>query len=133
MDAARALTDLKGFIGASQLHAIDQVCRGEERQFFYDKLVVLARIVADMPKTYEQDGLEDTAVVHLHYFLGSMNWWITGKDMETEQHQAFGLVDLGHGAELGYISIVEIVKAGVQLDMYWQPQTLQQIKAKQTA
>ena len=43
LDAATALNSLRGFIGKSQLHAIDQGCWGEERQYFYDKLVEMAK------------------------------------------------------------------------------------------
>ena len=61
------------------------------------------------------DGKGDDAVVYLHYFRGGMDWYITEKDMEEEQHQAFGLADLGYGGELGYISIQELIDNGVSL------------------
>ena len=48
--------------------------------------------------------------------------------MEAEQHQAFGLADLGMGAELGYISIVELLENGAELDLHFVPRTLEQIK-----
>ncbi len=83
-----------------------------------------------MPKTYEQDGKGDDAVVYLHYFRGDMDWYITEKDMEAEQHQAFGLADLGMGfPELGYINISELIDNNVELDLYWEPKTLREVKA----
>jgi hypothetical protein len=92
-----------------------------------------------MPKNYEQDGKGDDAIVSLHYFAGgSANWWITEKDMETPeepgQHQAFGLANMFGGptdqdAELGYISIVELLAAGAELDFYFKPRTLRELKA----
>ncbi len=129
MDAAKALHTLRGFIGRSQLRAIDAGAWGEERQFFFDKLVELGDRVATMPKTYEQDGMGDQAVAHLHYFTGGFDWYITEKDMEAEQLQAFGLADLGHGGELGYIAISELIAHGAELDMYFTPSTLATIKA----
>ena len=42
-------------------------------------------------------------------------------DVYDKQLQAFGKADLGHGGELGYISIVEIIKCGAELDLHWQP------------
>lgn len=32
------------------------------------------------------------------------------------------------GAELGYISIAEIVRSGVELDLYWTPKTLAEVR-----
>jgi hypothetical protein len=34
---------------------------------------------------------------------------------------------LGYGGELGYISLVEILKCGAELDLYWQPRKLFEI------
>lgn len=133
LDAATALHSLRGFIGKSQLHAIGQGCWGGERQYFYDKLVEMAGIVTRMPRTYEQDGLGDRAIAHLHYFKGSCDWYITEKDSEPDgQHQAFGLANLGYGGELGYISIVELVDLDVELDLYFTPCSLAEIKARET-
>lgn len=132
-EAAEAIQSLRGFIGRSQLSAIASACRGEECQFFFDKLVEMAALVHFMPKTYDQDGKGDEALVTLHYFTGGCDWWITEKDMLEEQHQAFGLADLGQGhRELGYISLVEILQAGAELDLYFTPRTLAAVKAKDT-
>jgi hypothetical protein len=134
MDAVNALKVLRGFIGPSQLHAVGRGCRGEEKQFFFDKMVELAHIVETMPKTYEQDGKGENTVVYLHYFAGGQaSWWITEKDVGTPeepgQHQAFGLADLfGDGGELGYISIVEILANGGELDFHFTPETLKEIR-----
>ncbi len=123
---------LRKFIGVSQLHAIaDALILGEESDFFTSKLEELTKLVRTMPKTYEQDGKGDDAVVVLHYFTGGMDWYITEKDMidDDAQHQAFGLADLGYGGELGYISIQELIDNGVELDLYWEPKTLREVKA----
>jgi hypothetical protein len=64
MDAVNALKVLRGFIGPFQLHAVGHGCRGEEKQFFFDKLVELAHTVATMPQTYEQDGKGENAVAY---------------------------------------------------------------------
>jgi hypothetical protein len=130
---------LQPFIGRSQAATVRQLLRGEEKQFFIDKMSELTRIVETMPKTYEQDGKGDDAIVSLHYFAGgSANWWITEKDMETPeepgQHQTFGLANMfgspiDQDAELGYISIVELLAAGAELDFYFKPRTLRELKA----
>jgi hypothetical protein len=136
MQAVDALKTLRGFIGSSQLQALGDAMRGEEKQFFFDKMAALDSLVSTMPQTYQQDGLGDQAIVSLHYFRGSMDWYITERDSDPDgegQIQAFGLADFGDGGELGYISIVELIAAGIELDLYFEPKTLGQIRAKATA
>jgi len=119
------------FMSKAQRAALAEAMEGEELEFFTNMLIDLERKLETMPKTYEQDGKGDEAVVHLHYFLGGMDWYITEKDMidDDAQHQAFGLADLGYGGELGYISIQELIDNGVELDLYWEPKTLAEVKA----
>lgn len=122
------------FIGASQGAAIGAALRGEEGQFFHDKLDELAEIVRTMPKTGETDGLGENAIVHLHYFYGGADWFITEKDMGSpddapedvgKQFQAFGWAEiLPDCGEYGYISIEEVCDAGAELDLYWKPKTV---------
>lgn len=131
-EARDAIRTLGQFIGHSQMSAIRSGCRGEEKQFFFDKLVQLSALVQTMPKTYQTDGQGDAAIVHLHYFTSQFDWYITERDMESEQHQAFGLALL-HELELGYISIVELLSVGAELDLYFKPCTLGEIKAKKNA
>ncbi len=129
-----ALRVLDGFIGNSERCTLIEDMRGEEKDFFFDMIAKLGERIKTMPKTYDQDGLGDKAVVYLHYFKGGADWFITEKDAETPeepgQRQAFGLADLFHdGGELGYISIAELLKNGVELDLYWTPKTLGEAKS----
>ena len=125
-----AVQTVKHFVGERQLATMGNGVRGEEADFFKTLFVKLAEQIENMPKTGETDGQGDDAVVHLHYFLGGMDWFITEKDMILdEQYQAFGLADLGMGyPELGYISIEEITSLGAELDLYWTPKTLAEVK-----
>lgn len=128
--AAYALGKLHGFIGQAQLSVFDQMRHSEECQFFYDKSVELAGIVETMPVTYETDGQGDQAIAHLHYFHPSgADWYITERDCESAQHQAFGLAVVWE-EELGYISIVELLQNGAELDLHWSPKTLSQAKVE---
>jgi hypothetical protein len=140
--AAAAMLHLRDFIGKSQLACVASGMRGEERQYFYDKMVELAALIKAMPHTYQQDGLGENAIVSLHYFTRGCDWFITEKDMGcaddlperapgcAAQHQAFGWADLGDRqcAELGYISIVELLACGAELDFHFKPKTLAQAK-----
>ena len=127
------------FVSKNQILALVMgAVDGEETDFFIEKGLEVAKTLKTMPKTYEQDGLGDKSIVHLHYFLGNADWYITEKDMGecpdskevSEQLQAFGLADLGMGyPELGYISIEELKSVGAELDLYWTPKTLAEVKA----
>src|SRR5450756_837992 len=68
LHAGEALFKLSRFISSAQLQAISSLCYGEEKQFFYDKLIELANIVETMPVTYATDGQGNQAILHLHYF-----------------------------------------------------------------
>lgn len=127
---------LKNFMPAMELRTIVQNTNGEEGEFFVEKIQEMADRIRTMPKTYEQDGKGDGAVAYLHYFKGG-DWYITEKDagspddeVQGVQQQAFGLANLGYGAELGYISIEELINAGVELDLYFTPKPLREIKQR---
>jgi hypothetical protein len=102
----------------------------EESEYFTEKVKSLAALIKEMPEVYEQDGKGDGAIVYLHYFYGSSHWYITEKDSEKEQNQAFGYADLGYGGELGHISLAELKKTGVELDLNWEIKTLGEVKNK---
>lgn len=129
---ASALAAIRPFVPVSQMKCLEDGIRwSEERAHFREKVLRLADTVASMPVTYAQSELGEDAVVHLHYFYGGCDWWITEKDVDGGVDQAFGLVDLGHGPELGYISIRELVRMrGLEVDLYWQPITLKALRAK---
>lgn len=129
-DVLKTLPTLNHFIGRAQLQVMGDGCRGEEREYFKAKFVELFELVNDMPKTYEQDGMGDDAVAHLHYFARDCDWFITELDMELlDQRQAFGLACIWE-EEIGYVSIQEILAAGGELDLHFKPQTLREIKSR---
>jgi len=122
-----ANADLKPFIGVVQLATMRHYARGEEKEWFIARMVELAALIHAMPKTYEQDGAGLNAVAHLHYFTAGGDWYITEKDSDPDgegQIQAFGSANLGYGAELGYISIKELIEHGAELDLHFKPATL---------
>lgn len=130
-EGSAALRSIAHFIPHIQGEIILELMTGEEGQFFIEKMIELKSQIDSMPQTYEQAGKGDQAVVHLHYFFGSGDWWITEKDMDGGVLQAFGLADLGYGGELGYISIEELCSCpGVELDLHWTPITIAAIKGK---
>jgi DUF2958 family protein len=109
---------------------IEECSRGEEEDFFFDKLAEYAQRVQSMPKTYQQESIDDP-IVYLHYFIGACDWHVTERDQEDEQLQAFGLCNLGYGGELGYVNLKEITRLGAEIDLYFKPCLLSQIRASQ--
>jgi hypothetical protein len=103
--------------------------KGEEAEGIAEIVKKAWTIFDTMPKTYDSEGVSDP-VAHLHYFIGSWDWWITEKDMEDEQLQAFGFVrsNLCPEGEFGYISIPEITGVGAELDLYFTPVPISQVR-----
>jgi hypothetical protein len=132
MPTTTKLDKLTQIMGSAQRAAMNAGLRGEERQFFADKLDEYTTRFDKMPATYAQEGLGEDAVAHLHYFTGSADWWITEKDSDQDgagQQQAFGLADLFQdGGELGYISLVELLANGAELDIHWTPKPLRECR-----
>jgi len=123
------------FIGKRQLQIIHDLSTGEEGQHYRDALARVQQVIDTMPKTYETDGQGDNAVIHLHYFLGGSDWWIIERDCTEDepQYQAFGFAMLNRdvdNAELGYIPIAKLIQRGAELDVYWTPCTLGELKTE---
>jgi hypothetical protein len=123
-------------MNVGQARMIKSAMRGEEGNHFREKMKEIDAVLARMPVTYQSDEQGENAVAHLHYFMGGVDAWITELDCGSpddqpgeEQSQAFGLIDLGFGPELGYISIPELLSVGMELDLYWTPKTIAAIKA----
>lgn len=119
---------LRPFLSASQADAIRKGLSGADSSYFSRKFREYSDRVRKMPVTYQQDGKGDAAIVHLHYFKGGCDWYITEKDMDgSGTTQAFGYACMG-SPELGYISIAELVRNGAELDLNWTPKTLGEVK-----
>jgi hypothetical protein len=129
--ASEAMTVLKPFMNKRQHRAVLDLMKGEEGQFFVDKMIELADRVEAMPATYETEG-QDDPIVCLHYF-GPGDWFIYEKDKGSDQSQTMGLADLYRdGGELGYISLPELFSVTglneVQLDFHWEPRPLSEVR-----
>lgn len=135
---------LSHFISRSQRIALRDLMNGEEGEFFVAKVHEIVKTIRNMSKPYQTDGQGEEAIVHLHYFRGSVDAWIIERDadempdngsngvehFDTPQHQAFGKITLTgdkNDAELGYISIEELIANGVELDLYWTPKKLKEV------
>lgn len=135
-EAARFMRE-GNFISREQHAVMLANTKGEEGEFFRHLFVEFANRINAMPSTGETDGQMYEAVAHLKYFAGGRaSFYITERDKgcaddgpEDRQSQAFGLSDLfGDGGELGYISLPEIFSCRGELDLYWTPKTLAEVR-----
>lgn len=101
---------------------------------FQDAIENLVESISKLPITYETEGQGDKAIAYLHYFHGSQDWYITEQDMEKQQIQAMGLVNMFGDFELGYVNIEELKASNkVELDFHWTPKSLGEIKKGEDA
>ncbi|MEN2388514.1 hypothetical protein [Comamonas sp. A7-5] len=129
--ATTAIKAVRPFMSRQQMAVMAAGLRDSEGSSFMESFVKMAGVIEAMPKTYEQGDKGGQAVAYLHYFLGGSDWFIFEKDAEGGVDQAFGYAILNgdlHNAELGYISIAELVEAGVELDLHFSPTTFEQIQ-----
>lgn len=123
---------LRNFMPESQRVVLLGQLRGEEGEGIAEIVLNVVEQIKATPKTYETDGQENK-VAHLHYFRGGVDAWIVERDVGDdprtgdglgEQMQAYGFVTFtGHkeDAELGYVSIQDLIENNVELDLYWTP------------
>lgn len=102
------LKDLTQICSISQMRMIN----AENIEAFQKTL----EIFNTMPVTYQGDEK-----AYLHYFNGNQDWYITEKDCEPEQLQAFGYANIGYGFEAGYISLIDFTANNIQLDLFFTP------------
>lgn len=131
-DVIHYMPTLKKIMNPQQLNLAASLTKGSESQFYKNKLVELARLFENMPKTYEQDGKGSSAIAYLHYFRGGTDAYIIEKDSEEEQIQAMAYVDLGYGFEAGYVSIQEYLDCGLELDFHFKPQEIKEVLSEKS-
>ena len=111
LQGAQALNELqkRQLMPRGEIGALLESLKGEEGLAIAETIKKAWQTFETMPKTYDTRELE-TTTAHLHYFTGGWDWYITERDVETRQLQAFGFVtsDLCPDGEWGYISLEEI-------------------------
>jgi len=97
----------------------------------WDVLKRIKEQAKEIPKLYAQEKLYKDAIVHLHYFTGGSDWFITEWDGKNE---FFGYVILNadyQNSEFGYIPREELINTPpIELDFYWNKKTLQEALEK---
>jgi len=137
------LTTLRPFVGVSQLTALSALAQSsEEKEFFVAKLQEYADRVQNTPKPHGQNTVEDP-IVYLHFFGRNYDAWVTERDYlpgeiedpdndYSQQSQAFAFCSFGgpkdRDAELGFVSIQELIENGIELDLYWTVKPLSEVR-----
>jgi hypothetical protein len=96
--------ELKGLIPRSQYLVMQ-----EAPTEYADSIEKLNKVVADMPRLYETEGLNGRHPLSLHYFLGGCDWYIAEWD---RKDTFFGYAILNNDLEMSewvYISKSEIL------------------------
>ena len=124
LQGAQALHELekRRLLPRGEFLALAQNLKGEEGLAIAETIKKAWQTFETMPKTYETEEKDDPTA-RLHYFIGSWDWYITEKDAEPRQLQAFGFVksELCPDGEWGYINLEEVTQAGAELDLYFTP------------
>ncbi len=93
-------------------------------------LSTLSDVISFIPTTLNIN-VEQDLICFLHYELENRHWYITHRDPERQQWRAFGMVDVGETCgRLDYICIHELLRAGVSVDLDWQPKPVSQVKLR---
>jgi hypothetical protein len=88
--------------------------------------------LAKVPGLYETEHIPvEEKLVHMHFFMGSANFYAMEWDGED---QFFGYVSLGdhHNAEFGYFSLSELKSINhkgfeIDRDLYWEPKPAKEV------
>ncbi len=131
------LKKLQHFISAEQMQALEDI--GEETDYALNVVKTLSGIIDMMPASFETEGTDTPdKIVHLHYFRGDSDFYITEKDkgspdddVKGTQSQAFGYAILNGdriNSEWGYINITELIENNVELDFHWTPIKFRELK-----
>jgi hypothetical protein len=121
------------YIGKKQLATMQQLTHGEEGQWFKQKLLDIELTIDQHAGKCSDD---DDSIVIMHYFHRGGDWWILEIPKDPDEDAAFGYVRLTampECAELGSISIDELIENGVELDLYWAPCTLSSVRERHSA
>lgn len=126
MHIEQAKQIVRPWMNLRQWSFVMSALRGEERQFYAEKLIELAGIIESMPVTYESKE----TIGYLRYFKNGITSIICEKDVSCEgpgpefQSQAYGWQDLGYGGEYGYISVNELIRNNCELDFHYTPRAI---------
>ena len=131
--AKQAFSQLRPYLFAGQLATLEQLCEGEEGEYFRGLVVELAAQIGSIPAMDEGPEVTNDSPVKLHYFYQGSDWYIFELEHVAEDDVVlgFGWAILGGDyqmAELGCINVSELLVCGVELDLHFAQKTLGQVR-----
>lgn len=128
--AENQLKTYSQFFPKAQADVLKSLLASEESSYVCNLIDSIIQKIESMPSTYETEGQGENAFAILHYFGGACDFYITEKDIEDGQNQAFGLGYICF-PELGYISLPELFKSPyIELDLHFTPSTRWEVKKR---
>lgn len=124
------------WMSPAQYNVLSLCKRGEESAAFQEIERRLIDNIQKCPTTYQQDGLGDNAIVFLHYFNSNNDYYIFETDVGCKdnspnqfQSQMMALKKEGNNDfRYGYIGLSTLLRMGCELDFYFKPQKIADIK-----
>lgn len=120
------------------------------KKYSYESISKINKDIENTPNIYAQDGKGKESIVHLHYFYGGSDWYVTeiersslddnGNALPEGQEKYTGIMygyailnDDIEMAEFGYMDVNEMKETGkIELDLYWDKKTVNEaLTAKQ--
>lgn len=134
-DVALAIGRLRPFITHPQLCYLIQACNGPHAFYFRIKLLELDRLIEKIPSLYAGAGAGPTAMVYLHYLTAGSDWYVTQLSRCEGTCLAFGYSILNGcsiATEADYIDLDHLVTFGAEMDLMFEPATLDQTLTSKT-
>ena len=130
---------LETFVGKQELTTLRENFSGEDGAYFIGVALELANRIHAMPTTSERAEADAAPpVAYLRYSNCNAEWYVVKRSpaLGEIQHEAYGFArPYGDGGEtsMSNISIEKLLKLGVDLDIYFTPQPLDDIRSKPEA
>ncbi len=127
------LADLECFVDLQQMQMTSEDHVGPDRVM--ELLATLSDIIGFMPSSSALDirsiDKETLGTAYLHYISEGADYYVTHRDRNAKQHKAFGVIVRSRGPMIfSFIDIVDLIKAGAEIDLDWQPKPLSLVKPR---
>lgn len=130
---------LSDWMSSAQFNVLSRCKKGEEAAAFLEIERRLIDLINKCPVTYEQDGLGEQSIAYLHYFNEDSDYYVIEKDRSAEgdlpeqfQSQMFALKrERTNPYRYGYVDLRTLLKMGCELDFYFKPTKIIDIKKDQ--
>jgi hypothetical protein len=127
------LADLECFIDFQQMQMTSEDHIGPD--LVMELLTKMADIIGFMPSSSALDlrniDKETLGTAYLHYIFEGADYYVTHRDRNAKQLKAFGMIVRVRGPMMfSFIDIVDLIKAGAEIELDWEPKLATEIKLR---